>query len=197
MRALIFGIILITTVTFGQDKKEEIAKFNPHFSFGASYSNFFGNNYLSEGHRNDNYGFFIKLNAIQIYKFNIGGLFDKTRLRAIDDKAIGGNVGTSNLNTANVYLNYNINLNKHFSIEPEIKYGGVEIRQNGFGKKLGTQFGKLYGLGANFNYKIDNSLTFFINLNYNKFLLKVKTTPEFESYFDNSNSLNISLGIKL
>lgn len=197
MRALIFGILLFTTVTFGQNKKEEIAKFNPHFSFGATYSNFFGNNYLSEGHRNDNYGFFIKLNAIQIYKFNIGGLFDKTRLRAIDDKAIGGNVGTSNLNSANVYLNYNINLNKHFSVEPEIKYGGVEIRQSGIGKNLGVQFGELFGLGANFNYKIDNSLTFFINLNYNKIILDVSTTPEFESYFDNSNSLNISFGIKL
>lgn len=196
MKAIILGILLITSVTYGQNKKEKIAKFNPHFSFGATYSNFFGNNYLSEGHRNDNYGFLIKINALQVYKFNIGGIFDNTTIRATDT-AIGGNVGTSNLNTANVYLNYNINLNKHFSIEPEIKYGGVEIRQNGFGKKLGTQFGKLYGLGANFNYKIDNSLTFFINLNYNKFLLNVKTTPEFESYFDNSNSLNISLGIKL
>ncbi len=196
MRALIFGILLITTVTFGQDKKEEIAKFNPHFSLGATYSNFFGNNYLSEGHRNDNYGFFIKLNAIQIYKFNIGGLFDKTGLKATD-KAIGGNVGTSNLNTANVYLNYNINLNNHVSIEPEMKYGGVEIRQSGFGKKLGTQFGKIYGIGTNINYKIDNSLSFFININYNKLILDVATTPEFESYFDNSNSLNISLGIKL
>jgi hypothetical protein len=196
MRALIFGILLITTVTFGQDKKEEIAKFNPHFSLGATYSNFFGNNYLSEGHRNDNYGFFIKLNAIQIYKFNIGGLFDKTGLKATD-KAIGGNVGTSNLNTANVYLNYNINLNNHVSIEPEMKYGGVEIRQSGFGKKLGTQFGKIYGIGTNINYKIDNSLSFFISINYNKLILDVATTPEFESYFDNSNSLNLSLGIKL
>jgi hypothetical protein len=196
MRALIFGILLFTSVTFGQDKKEEIVKFKPHFSLGATYSNFFGDNYLSEGHRNDNYGFFIKLNALQVYKFNIGGLFDKTKLRATD-KAIGGNVGTSNLNTANVYLNYNINLNNHLSIEPEIKYGGVEIRQSGIGKNLGTQFGKLYGVGANFNYKIDNSLTFFMNLNFNKFILNVKTTPEFESYFDNSNSFNISLGIKL
>ena len=196
MRVLIFGILLFTSVIFGQDKKEEIVKFNPHFSLGASYSNFFGDNYLSEGHRNDNYGFFIKLNALQVYKFNIGGLFDKTKLRATD-KAIGGNVGTSNLNTANVYLNYNINLNNHLSIEPEIKYGGVEIRQSGIGKKLGTQFGKLYGVGANFNYKIDNSLTFFMNLNFNKFMLNVETTPEFENYFDNSNSFNISLGIKL
>ena len=196
MRALIFGILLITTVTFGQDKKEEIVKFIHHFSMGATYSNFFGNNYLSEGHRNDNYGFFIKLNALKVYKFNIGGLFDKTKLRATD-KAIGGNVGTSNLNTANVYLNYNINLNNHLSIEPEIKYGGVEIRQSGIGKKLGVQFGELYGIGANFNYKIDNSLTFFINLNYNKIILDVSTTSEFESYFDNSNSLNISFGIKL
>lgn len=196
MRALIFGILLFTSVIFGQDKKEEILKFNPHFSLGASYFNFFGDNYLSEGHRNDNYGFFIKLNALQVYKFNIGGLFDKTKLKATD-KAIGGNVGTSNLNTANVYLNYNINLNNHLSIEPEIKYGGVEIRQSGIGKKLGTQFGKVYGVGANLNYKIDNSLTFFMNLNFNKFILNVKTTPEFESYFDNSNSFNISLGIKL
>lgn len=196
MRALIFGILLITTITFGQDKKEEIVKFNPHFSLGTAYSNFFGDNYLSEGHRNDNYGFFIKLNAIQIYKFNVGGLFDKTKLKATD-KAIGGNVGTSNLNTANVYLNYNINLDNHVTIEPEIKYGGVEIRQSGFGKKLGTQFGKVYGIGTNINYKIDNSLSFFININYNKFILDVATTPEFESYFDNSNSLNISLGIKL
>lgn len=196
MRALIFGILLITTITFGQDKKEEIVKFNPHFSLGAAYSNFFGDNYLSEGHRNDNYGFFIKLNAIQIYKFNVGGLFDITKLKATD-KAIGGNVGTSNLNTANVYLNYNIKLNNHVTIEPEIKYGGVEIRQSGFGKKLGTQFGKVYGIGTNINYKIDNSLSFFININYNKFILDVATTPEFESYFDNSNSLNISLGIKL
>ncbi len=196
MRALIFGILLITSVTYGQIKKEEIAKFNPHFSLGATYFNFLGNNYLSKGHRNDNYGFFIKLNALQVYKFNIGGLFDKTRLRAID-KAIGGNVRFSNLNSANVYLNYDINLNNHVSIEPEIKYGGVEIRQSGFGKNLGVQFGKLYGIGTNINYKIDNSLSFFININYNKLILDVATTPEFESYFDNSNSLNISLGIKL
>ena len=66
MRALIFGILLFTTVTFGQNKKEEIAKFNPHFSFGATYSNFFGDNYLSEGHRNDNYGF-LYLNNFTLY----------------------------------------------------------------------------------------------------------------------------------
>lgn len=196
MRALFFGILLITFVSFGQDKKEKIVKFNPHFSLGASYNNFFGDNYLSKGHKNDNYGFFIKLNALQVYNFNIGGLFDKTRLKAIDT-AIGGNVGSSKLNTANVYLNYNMKLNNHFSIEPEIKYGGVEVRQSGFEKNLGVQFGKLYGFGTNFNYKIDNSLTFFMNLSYNKFILNVKTTPEFENYFDNSNSFNVSLGIKL
>ena len=88
-----------------------------------------------------------------------------------------------------------LKINK-FNIIPEVQFGGLELRQKGDGNSYGVQNGNFYNFSVNINYKINKYLHPYFKIGFDSYLLKTNTTDEFKSYFNRSNSLNLSLGIQ-
>ena len=198
MKNYIFYILIFSSSIWSQERDQEKNNFKVigEVQFAATTNFFFGTNYLAKGHKNPSIGGNFSLNLFKYNNFKLGGTLEKSTV-GVADTSIGGNSNKTNINSASVNLVYDIYLTKTFIISPQLKYGGVTLRQKDGKKFYGSQSGKSVGIGVNLNYKVLNNMSVFTNFGYNFYNLNTNTSPEFESYFDNSNSLNISLGIKL
>ena len=163
---------------------------------GATTSLFIGNNYLAKGHFKPNIGFNISINVLQFNNFKLGGSYERISLK-VSDYSIGGNIEKTNMITATVNLLYNFNVSKKLLVSPQLKYGASGLNQKNGSKSYGSQNGNTIGISMNFNYKFDKTISIFSNIGYNHYTFTTNTTNEFQNYFDNSNSLNLTLGIQL
>jgi hypothetical protein len=157
---------------------------------------YFGKNYLAKGHANPAIGGNFRLDFYQYNNFKLGVSLGKSTIK-VSDFSIGGNINRTNINNIGVNLLYDYNISEKVSISPAIKYCGVQLRQHTNSQFYGSQNGSIAGLSVDLNYNVDKNIKLYTNIGYNRYFLNVKTSQEFQSYFDNSNAINFTFGIKL
>ena len=192
-KILIFFIVLFAQVLFAQKNKK--LTFNPKFEMGFQTYFFFGDNYLSKGHTNPAIGAELNLQIISFNNINAGFGVKKTTLK-VEDIEIGGNIDKSNLNSFQGFISYSLK-SKKLEFIPQFAYGGIENRQKMGSKLYGVQKGNLFELSVSLNYQLDKNLQSYIRIGTTKYVFNINTTPEFTSYFKNSNGINISIGIRI
>lgn len=193
MKKLLLLFLLFSQFVYCQEKNNKL-QFKPKLGLEVKSNYFFGKNYLAKGHKNPSVGFLFKMNVLEYKKFNFGFSFENTILK-VSDYSIGGNIDKSNIALYNAYLSYPLAISKEITLEPNIFYGQLFLKQKNGSKNYGTQNGNDLGIGGIINYKINKTITIYSNVSYSHYFLKVNTTPEFEKYFNNSNCLSLSLGI--
>lgn len=195
MNKLTFTILLYSSFLFSQEN--EIAKCfsHPTFSISMVTNNYYGENYLSKGHKSNSIGFLFKHEFIHYKKFNLGLGFEKSTQK-ITNTSIGGNIDKTNTNSIIGFLSYKIPITNKLDISPEINYGGIELRQKYGSKLYGVQNGSRLGFGASTDYMIRKHLSLNLALGYNKYNLRTETSTEFLNYFNTSESITLSLGLK-
>jgi hypothetical protein len=196
MNKIYFLLILSTSLVFGQEKNKNRLIFNPNFTISFVTNNYFGDNYLAKGHKDPGYGFQMRSDWLYFNKFGFGFGVEKSTQK-VSDFAIGGNIQKTNSNSIFCFLTYNFNINQKLSLNPEVNFGGIELRQKSGGKFYGQQNGQRFGSGLNINYKINKTFSIFSNVGYSIYRLKTNTSDEFINYFNRANSINFSIGIKL
>lgn len=193
MKKCIVLFVLFSTFTWGQTDKNEQIEFTPEASFAFSSQFYLGDNYLSKGH-NDGIGGYFKFNFITYKKFKLGFQFEKTTQK-VTDKAIGGNIAKTNSNSLGAIISYQVFTTNKLAFEPQFKLASLELRQKDGSKFYGSQNGTKIGISSDVIYKFNKTLSIFTNVGYNYSFLKVETTPAFEDYFNNSQSINVSIGL--
>lgn len=197
MKKLLFLLsIVMFNYTFSQENKVKTFRFNPKINLGFHTQNFIGDNYLAKGHSNPAIGIETGLQVFSLKKLNAGFGIKRTTLK-VSDKAIGGNIDHTNINSIYGFLSYDLLKVNKINLIPEVQIGGLQLKQKGDGNQYGIQNGNFYNFSVNVNYDINKYLHPYLKIGYTTYLLKTNTTDEFKSYFNHSNSLNLTLGIQI
>jgi hypothetical protein len=198
MRSIIFLFLLFSNLIFSQEteKKKNQVTFKRDFALTLITNHYFGDNYLAKGHQNLSMGFQLKSEFLHYRKFRLGIGAEKSTQK-VTEFSIGGNIDKTNSNSFFGTLTYTCDINTKFSLSPEISFGGIELRQKDGGKFYGKQNGQRFGVGINLNYLMTKSLSIYNTIGYSFYQFNTNTSEEFKKYFDRSNSVNLSLGIKL
>lgn len=195
MKNLTLLFLLISSLGYSQEKKKEKLDFQPDIVLAIITNHYFGNNYLAQGHQNPSIGFQIKSDWLHYNKYSLGFGIEKSTQK-VTEFSVGGNIDKTNTNSINLFLSYQFKMTSKFSIRPEFASGSIELRQKSGEKLYGSQSGERYGLGANLNYSLNKAIALYLNISYNRYDLNVKTSKEFINYFNNSNAITLSSGIK-
>ena len=190
---IIFCFSFQLTISQEVGKKEFL--FNPKISIGFITQSFFGDNYLSKGHKNLAIGAELDFQILSYSNFNLGfGLKKSTLL--VEDETIGGNINKSNMNSISGFISYDAFKYNKFQFIPSLSYGGIEIRQKDGSKLYGVQNGNYFEASIKTYYALKNKINLYSKIGMTKYFLNVNTTNEFKSYFNHSNSINLSFGIQ-
>lgn len=189
-------IIVFLNYSFAQETKNKAFRFNPKINIGVHSQSFIGNNYLSKGHSNPALGLETGFQILSLKKLNSGFGIKRTTIK-VSDFAIGGNIHSTNINSVHGFLSYDLLKYKKFNLSPEVQFGGLELKQKGNGNSYGVQNGNFYNFSININYDIHKYFHPYLKIGYTRYLLKTNTTDEFKSYFNHSNSLNLTLGFQI
>ena len=180
-------------------KPKKVRKIRPdhEFSFYATQHLNFGDNFLSKGHK-PNVGFGTHKNIINVYGFALGFTYEYSRYR-VTDPSLAGNIKRTNYHNFSGRLAYDYKLSDQMTLVPYIKIGGAILKQKGYvgdyDRGFGGFEGDSYTFGVNFNYNLDKTVHLFMGLNYNYVSYSVNSNPEYQSFFDRSNQIQIHLGI--
>ncbi|SEP60731.1 hypothetical protein [Flavobacterium urocaniciphilum] len=194
--------VLISNVSLGQEKnideknvEKEKVKIFSDFQMAPNMKIFTGNNFLSDGHEATYFGFHSELNFVEYKNFVFGGIYE-TNVSEVEKPEIVGNFNSISLNQYAVSLSYKYNFNDYkFTIIPKLLVGDVKTKQRAPGYYARNN-GDYWGICGEFDYNISRKFAFFTSIGYNFYTFKVQTIPEYINYFNKSNALNISLGIK-
>jgi hypothetical protein len=186
--------ILISFKCFGQEQKEQkIFRFEEEFSIYITQNNTFGDNFLAKANK-PKIGFGAEIVIFKIYDFGLGFGLEKG-YHTVTNKAIGGNISSTNSTLANVNLIYNIKLNNTLRLDPFIGIGEFHLIQRTGKKRFGKQKGTNFGIGTNISYKLNNSISLLSGIKFNYSKLNVNTNEEFIDFFDNAQIVQLKMGL--
>lgn len=185
-------ILLFSNYTLSQEKDVKIFS---DFQFGGNLKIFTGNNFLSDAHEPTYLGYQLEINAIEFKNFILGITYENN-VSEVKKPELAGNFNHISLNHYAGFIGYKYNFkDTKFTFNPKILIGDIKTKQKAPGY-YATNNGNFWGINGQINYNISKKLAVFSAIGYNFYTFKVKTTPEYKNYFNKSNALNISLGIK-
>ena len=185
-------VFILLFSNYRKKKKKDIKIFSD-FQFGGNLKIFNGKSFFSDAHESSYIGFLMDLNVLEYSNFNVGVLYENN-VSEVRKPEIAGNFNYMSLNHYSGYIGYKYDYKK-FTFNPKIMIGDVKTKQKAPGY-YATNNGNFWGISGQINYNVSKKLAVFSAIGYHFYTFKVKTTPEYENYFNKSNALNISLGIK-
>ncbi|WP_290801283.1 hypothetical protein [Flavobacterium sp.] len=128
-------------------------------------------------------------------KFNLGIGAKKTTLSVVN-KAIGGNIDKSNLNLWYGFISYILYKKNKILVSPQFSLGEIYIRQKDGSKLYGVQKGNHFSIDIKSIFLINKNFKVYSKIGFTEFFLRTKTSKEFENYFNQTHSINLSLGLE-
>ena len=198
LKLYIFSLIFIN-YTFSQkteiEKKTEKVKVFSDFQFGPNLKIFSGNNFLSDAHESSYFGYQIEINALEFKNFTLGMTYE-FNASEVEKPELAGNFNYIKLNHYAGYIGYKYKFKEtKFTFNPKILIGDIKAKQKAAGY-YATNNGNYWGINGQVDYNFSKNVAVFSSIGYNFYTFNVVTTPENMNYFNKSNAINISLGIK-
>lgn len=191
LKIFIFSL-LFSNFSNGQEKK---VKLFSDFQFGPNLKLFNGKNFLSDGHNATYLGFHSGINFVEYNKFGFGGIYE-INTSSVEKPEIVGNFNSITLNHFAGYLSYKFSFSENkFTLVPKLLIGDIKTKQKANGYYANNN-GNYWGIIGQINYNFSEKFAVFSSVGYNFYTFKVQTTSEYLNYFNKSNALNFSLGIK-
>ncbi|MCG2612046.1 porin family protein [Flavobacterium sp. SM15] len=196
MKRFFLLALMLTQIVFAQEEPTKTKAFTTKHQFflNLNYHYNFGDNFLSKANSPSFAGIGIQYNMLKLNNFKAGIAYDFMNYK-VTDKALGGNLNSTNYNSLALKIQYEQNLNSEWTVEPYTGIGQVMIQQRSNGSGYGSFYGTSYYLGANVTHKLTDRFSVYSGINYNFTSYNVKTAKEFEDFFQRSNQLQFSLGI--
>lgn len=186
-----------TLIEIKEPKKERKVRADHEFSFYATHHHNFGDNFLSQSHK-PYVGFGTYKNFINVYGFALGVGYEFSGYK-VTDPSMAGNLKRTNYSNFSGRIAYDYKLANEVTLVPYVRIGKTRLKQRhargGFHRDLGSFQGTSYSLGLNLVYNYSSQAYVFTGLNYNYVLYKVNSNPEYQTFFDTSNQIQIHLGV--
>ena len=195
------SIFFLIIFQFGFSQEEE-TKQKPIFSFDHGFSVYlnkhinFGDNFLSEAHKSV-IGFGIQKNIVNIYGFAVGVAYEFSAYK-VTDKSIVGNIESANYSNFSARVTYDYEISDKFILNPFVGIGGTRLKHNRFSgnaNNFGSIGGTSYNAGLYFAFNYSEKMHLFTGVNYSYVSYGVNSAPEYNSFFNNSNQIQIHLGV--
>lgn len=94
-------------------------------------------------------------------------------------------------------VSYDFHLGDNIMVVPQIGYGSSDIHHKMRSERVANQGGTHFRVGCFGDYSLGNNFAFFIGIHYINSTFDVSTNDEFKKYFEKSNQLQLTLGIKV
>lgn len=195
------SLFFLIIFQFGFSQEEEITQ-KPIFSFDHGFSVYlnkhinFGDNFLSEAHKSV-IGFGLQKNIINLYGFAIGAAYEFSVYK-VTDKSIAGNIESANYSNISARVTYDYEISNQITLNPFVGLGGTRLKHhssssnsNNYGSFSGTS----YNAGLYFAFNFTEKMHLFAGINYSYVSYGIKSAPEYDAFFNNSNQIQIHLGV--
>lgn len=189
-------LIFCFKLSYGQEKNNKSTlAFKPEFRLYSIISNNFGDNYLSKANK-PNIGLGSNFDFIELKHFHIGIGYEYINY-SVTDITRAGNINNTQYSTFHGLLGYEIKLSNDFNLQPYLGIGSVKLKFKSEDRNFGHQDGTNFRIGFNTNYKLTQSIFAFAGVSYVSSKYDINTNPEFVSFYDNSKTIQLNIGIKI
>lgn len=196
MKKYIVLLLYVVQFSFGQSKSPmAVFNFDPEFNFYASVPQDFGTNYLAKANAPD-LGLGLHYNFLQAKNFKLGFGYDFIYY-AVTEVSRAGNYKSTRYHSYTGTLAYELKLSNKWELEPYLGVGSVKIKFKSQARNFGHQTGTAFKLGTKGSYRLDETFSAFVGVEYVAAGYDVNTATEWVSYFDNSKRVQINLGVKM
>ncbi len=155
----------------------------------------FGENAFAEAHENGS-GFGGSLGLAKYGNFRMGFGYEFTKHQVSDVSKVG-NFSRSNNQSLHLFVSYDYEINKTFLITPVIGYGGNTVNQRDSAKRFGRYGGNHFRMGCFTDVSLNKNIAVFVGIHYINTQFGIKTNAAFQDYFEKSQQVQFSIGIKL
>jgi hypothetical protein len=189
---LIF-ISWISLLGFTQKK----SNFQPELNIFFNVEKGVGNNQLNKAH-NFGKGLGVEFYIFNFSKFKLGTGMQYNYFN-VNDASFIGNYSSTRFMEYYFLISYEQKILNKFSIEPCIQFGKSYLKQiadnityntNSYGSDLNIN------LGLNINYNLSNKTVVFVRPIYVSRNFDMKTTPEYQDFFNENRTIALNFGIK-
>lgn len=155
----------------------------------------FGNHALADAH-GKSYGVGTSFGLVEYQNFRLGmGMeFDQY---SVSDIAKVGDFKKSNGTHFFGALSYDFEINDTFLLQPIISFGSQRFHQKKDSQSLGSYSGNQFRMGVLTDVQLADDLAVFVGVQYIHSSFDIATNPEFESYFQKSQQIQLTLGLKI
>lgn len=136
------------------------------------------------------------LGLLKFQNFRLIGGFEIEQY-GITDVAKAGNFNFANKLSQFLLLSYDYKISNSFSLVPTIGIGAVGIKQKFDSERYAYQSGNDIRLGMFCDYSLGSGAAVFVGVHYITTKFDIKTNSAYQSYFEKSNQLQLTLGLKV
>lgn len=158
--------------------------------------NQFGNHVWNDAYKSSGFSIGSNLGILKFQDFRLSGGFD-TEKYSITDVSKAGNFSTANKFTQYLLLSYDYKINDSFVLVPTIGIGNVGIKQKKDAERFANQSGNDFRLGIICDYSLGDGAAIFLGAHYITTKFDIATNSAYQSYFEKSNQLQLTLGLKV
>ncbi len=176
-----------------KNQKEEL-KIKGEFRIKMYVPIHIGNNFLAKSY-DSNIGFGCNADLLHYNNFILGGGFDYTSYSTTDITR-AGNIRNARLSSFYGNLSYKFVVNNKLNLVPHIGIGSSKIDFKSGDRNFGHQNGKDIRIGIYTDYKLNQSVGLFIELQYITSCFTINTSPEFITFYDNAKIMQLGFGLK-
>jgi len=193
MKKILLLFMLFCNCIYSQHKIKPISYFSSaRISITAPFH--FGNNSLNNDTSN-NIGFNTSVSLIKVYQYTLSLGFEIQKYRVND--TFLGNFKNINKNSFLFQLDYKLKLNSKFNMFPNVAYTICNLNYVNEDYKQAIQNGNEIRFGGTIDYKLNNTFSSYVGLNYIYYHSNIKAIEENKKYYGQSNSIQLSLGLKI
>ena len=160
-----------------------------------TFSKHFGNNAFAKAH-DDGGGLGTSLALLKYGNFRAGLAYELTTYSVSDISKVG-NFTNSNSQIFTWFISYDYRLNKTFILVPDIGYGSSYVNQKSQSQRFGYYTGNHFRLGVYTDAELSSSVAIFAGIHYISTKYNIKTNAEFQDYFQKSQQIQLSFGLKI
>jgi hypothetical protein len=193
MKKIILLFTLFCNCIYSQHKVKPISSFSS-LRIGITAPFHFGNNSLNNDAKN-NIGFNTSVSLVKVYDYTLSFGYEYLKYN-INDNFLA-DFKYINKNTILFQLDYNIELNPKFNLSPNISYTFSNLNYIKDGSRKAAQNGNEIRFGSTIDYKLNNTFSTYVGLNYIYYHNNLNATEENKKYYGQSNSIQLSLGFKI
>lgn len=193
MKKSILFFILFCNCIYCQHKARPISCFSSA-RIGITAPFHFGNNSLNNDTSNT-IGFSSSVSLIKVYNYNLSFGFETQKYNV--NTTFLGNFKSINKNSYLFQIDYKLKLNPKFNLIPNIAYTLCNLNYINEGYKKAIQNGNEIRFGGTIDYKLNNTFSTYVGLNYIYYQSNLNANEENKKYYGKSNSIQLSLGFKI